>query len=115
MKSASLTLPLILIIAGAIWFLKTTDILPATAVLMAVGLGVAGAVVLLIDGINKQSVIAGPMLMYIGAAIYVRSEYLLGYSPLIALGMMLLGGLMLLSRSDLVPHKRSKIQPPAAK
>ena len=115
MKNPSLTLPLVLIVAGAIWFLKSTDIRPATAVLMAVGLGVAGAVVLLIDGINKQSVIAGPMLMYIGAAIYVRSEYLLGYSPLIALGMMLLGGLMLLSRSDLVPHKRSKIQPPAAK
>lgn len=113
MKNPSLTLPLILIIAGAIWFLKTTHILPATTLLMAVGLAVAGVVVLLIDGINKQSVIAGPLLMYIGAAIYVRSEYLLGYSPLIALGMVLLGCLMLLSRSDWVPHKRSKIQPPA--
>nr|WP_301286331.1 hypothetical protein [Neisseria perflava] len=101
-------MPLFLIIFGAVWFLKTTGILPATATLIAIGLAVAGIAVLVMDGINKQSVISGPILVYIGAAVYLRTQYWFPYSPLIALGMMVLGFLLLLSRSDLVPEKRQK-------
>ena len=109
MPQPSLFLPLFLIIAGAVWFLKTTDILPATATLVSIALAGAGIVVLVMDGINKQSVVAGPLLVYIGAAVYLKSQYLLGYSPLVALGMMVLGCLLLLSRSSLVPYKMPKL------
>ena len=109
MPQPSLFLPLFLIIAGAVWFLKTTDMLPATATLVSIALAVAGIVVLVMDGINKQSVVAGPLLVYIGAAVYLKSQYLLGYSPLMALGMMVLGCLLLLSRSSLVPYKMPKL------
>ena len=109
MPQPSLFLPLFLIIAGAVWFLKTTDILPATATLVSIALAVAGIVVLVMDGINKQSVVAGPLLVYIGAAVYLKSQYLRGYSPLVALGMMVLGCLLLLSRSSLVPYKMPKL------
>ena len=109
MPQPSLFLPLFLIIAGAVWFLKTTGILPATATLVSIALAVAGIVVLVMDGINKQSVVAGPLLVYIGAAVYLKSHYLLGYSPLVALGMMVLGCLLLLSRSSLVPYKMPKL------
>ena len=109
MPQPSLFLPLFLIIAGAVWFPKTTDILPATATLVSIALAVAGIVVLVMDGINKQSVVAGPLLVYIGAAVYLKSQYLLGYSPLVALGMMVLGCLLLLSRSSLVPYKMPKL------
>ena len=108
MPQPSLFLPLFLIIAGAVWFLKTTDILPATATLVSIALAVAGIVVLVMDGINKQSIISGPILMYIGAAIYLRTEYWFAYSPLIALGMMVLGCLLLLSRSSMIPYKMPK-------
>ncbi|MDO5059389.1 MAG: hypothetical protein Q4D82_05535 [Neisseria sp.] len=103
----SLTLPLVLITAGAVWFLKATDILPATSTMIAAALVVVGFAVLLADGINKQSVVAGPLLMYLGAAVYLRSEYFFTISPLIALGMMLTGFLLLLARSNLVPNKRT--------
>ncbi len=109
MPQPSLFLPLFLIIAGAVWFLKTTGILPATATLVSIALAGAGIVVLVMDGINKQSVVAGPLLVYIGAAVYLKSQYLLGYSPLVALGMMVLGCLLLLSRSSLVPYKMPKL------
>ncbi|MDO5073404.1 MAG: hypothetical protein Q4D63_03280 [Neisseria animaloris] len=109
MPQSSLALPLFLIIAGAVWFLKTTGILPATATLIAGALAIAGVVVLIIDGINKQSIVSGPLLIYIGAAVYLKSQYLLGYSPLIALGMMILGCLLLLSRSNIVPYKHDKL------
>ena len=109
MPQPYLFLPLFLIIAGAVWFLKTTGILPATATLVSIALAVAGIVVLVMDGINKQSVVAGPLLVYIGAAVYLKSQYLLGYSPLMALGMIVLGCLLLLSRSSLVPYKMPKL------
>ena len=113
MHRSSLALPLFLVIAGAVWFLKSTGILPPTATLVTAGLAVAGVAVLLLDGINKQSVVSGPLLIYIGAAVYVKSQYLIDLSPLLALGMMILGGLLLLSRSGIVPYKQPK--PPAAK
>ena len=112
LSESSLALPLFLIIAGALWFLKTTDILPATSILIATALGIAGVVVLLMDGINKQSIVAGPMLMYIGAGIYLRGQqYFVGLPTLIALGMMILGCLLLLSRSSIVPFKQIKHPP----
>ena len=111
MNPSSLALPLLLIIAGAIWFLKSTGILPATATLIAIGLAIAGIAVLVMDGINKQSIVSGPLLIYIGAAIYLRSNYLMETSPLVALGMMILGCLLLLSRSSVVPYKQDKSLP----
>ncbi len=111
MNPSSLALPLFLIIAGAVWFLKTTGILPATATLIAVGLAIGGIAVLIMDGINKQSIVSGPLLIYLGAAIYLRSNFLMETSPLVALGMMILGCLLLLSRSSIVPYKRDKSLP----
>ena len=90
MSRSSLFLPLFLIIFGAVWFLKTTDILPATSTIVSAG--------------------SGPLLVYIGAAVYLHNQYWLGYSPLVALGMMVLGCLLLLSRSDMVPYKQHKQQ-----
>ena len=42
MSRSSLFLPLFLIIFGAVWFLKTTDILPATSTIVSAGMVVAG-------------------------------------------------------------------------
>ena len=102
MSRSSLFLPLFLIIFGAVWFLKTTDILPATSTIVSAGMVLAG--------VNKQSIVSGPLLVYIGAAVYLHNQYWLGYSPLVALGMMVLGCLLLLSRSDMVPYKQHKQQ-----
>ncbi|MBH5330204.1 hypothetical protein H9Q10_11070 [Eikenella sp. S3360] len=105
MQRSSLFLPVLLIIFGAIWFLSSTDILPTTATLVALALAAGGIALLLLDGINTQSIVHGPMLMYLGAAIYLRNQMYIGFAPLAALGMMLLGGLMLLARSGIVPRK----------
>ncbi len=106
MRNPSLFLPLALIIVGAVWFLRATHILPPTAILLAVALVVGGVLVLLFDGINKQSIVSGPLLMYCGAAVYLYTQTMMAASPLIALGMMVLGLLMLLSRSNLIPSKK---------
>ncbi|MDO5685984.1 MAG: hypothetical protein Q4G42_01115 [Neisseria sp.] len=114
MKNPSLFLPLTLIIIGAIWFLRSTDILPPTAILLAAALAIGGVAVLVLDGINKQSVVSGPFLIYCGVAVYLYSQMMMGASPLIALGMMVLGLLMLLSRSSLIPSKKYELINPDA-
>ena len=99
MKQSSLFLPIVLIIFGAVWFLSSTDILPTTATLLALALVLGGLALLLLDGINTQSIVHGPMLMYIGAAVYLRNQMFINTAPLAALGM------MLLARSGIVPQK----------
>lgn len=76
MSRPSLFLPLFLIIFGAIWFLRATDILPATSTMIAGALIILGFAVLIMDGINKQSIVSGPMLVYIGTAILSAHELL---------------------------------------
>ena len=106
MKQPSLTLPLFLIVFGAIWLLDSLDLFPSATFIISFALIAMGLMVFVLDGVNKQSVVSAPLLMYIGAAIYLRQEYDCPTSPLLALGMVLLGGLMLLARSSAVPPKR---------
>ncbi|WP_455943121.1 hypothetical protein [Neisseria sp.] len=108
MSRPSLFLPLFLIIFGAIWFLRAMGILPATSTMIAGALIILGFAVLIMDGINKQSIVSGPMLVYIGTAIYLHMSYWIYLSPLLAIGMVVLGCLLLLSRSDMIPEKHTK-------
>lgn len=111
MKSSSLIFPTLLIVIGAIWFLKSSGILPPTNLMIAALLGVAGLTIMIMDGINKQSIVAGPMLIYAGLATYLYASMIYTLSPLIALGMVVLGLCMILARSNLIPHK-SQPKPP---
>ena len=108
MRSRSLFFPLLLIIAGSLWFLKSIDLLPDTAAMFAMGLAVFGFLVMVMDGLNKQSIVAGPFLMYLGAAIYLYHEYIFGLSHIFSAGMVWLGLLLLLSRSSIVPDKYAR-------
>lgn len=110
MKGA--TFPLLLIVIGVIWFLRSTGLAPETSSLVALFLVIAGLAVLILDGFNKATVVNGPLLMYAGAAVYLHYSELWRVSSLIALGMVLLGFLMLIARSSLIPYKRHRLRPP---
>lgn len=112
MRQSSLFVPLTLIIIGALWFLRSMDWFPATTLIIAFALIAGGILVLLLDGINKQSIVSGPFMMYIGAAIYASYEYNYETNIILALGMMVLGVLLLLSRSNAIPLKRGHSLPP---
>lgn len=112
MKQSSLFFPVSLIIIGALWFLRSSGILPTTTSLVAIVLMGAGGLVLLLDGFNKQSLFYAPMLFYAGIASYLCSAYRLAVPSLIALGMVLAGCLMLIVRSPGIPPKQSKKYPP---
>ena len=110
MKSA--TFPLLLIVVGLIWFLRSTGLAPEASTLVALLLVVAGFTLLILDGFNKSTVVNGPLLVYSGAAVYLHYSELWRISSLIALGMVLMGLLMLIARSSLIPYKRHRLRPP---
>lgn len=108
MKSSSSFFPIFLIITGATWLSHHMDLLPDTAIMVANAFGMAGILVLFFDGINKRSIVLGPLLMYIGAAIYMVHNHFCDKSIAIALGMMVWGLLMLIARSNVIPNKRNR-------
>ena len=108
MKSSSLFIPLFLIIVGALWLLRSLDLFPATTLIFAFVLMAAGILIILLDGINKQSIVSGPLLIYIGLAIYAVHQYHYRIDVFFALGMMVLGVLLLIARTDAIPHKHGK-------
>ena len=76
MRQSSLFFPLLLItVRRRPGFSKPPTSCPATSTMIAIGLAAFGVLVLVTDGVNKQSVVAGPLLVYCGAAVYLRSEY----------------------------------------
>lgn len=111
MKSSSLFIPLFLIVVGALWLLRSLDLFPATTLIFSFVLMAAGLLILLLDGINKQSIVSGPLLIYIGIAVYAVYQYGYRANVFFALGMMVLGVLLLIARTDAIPHKHSKTLP----
>ena len=108
MNKTSLFWPLILIIFGSVWFLHATDILPPSTILLSIALVVAGFLVLIFDGINKQSFVSGPLLIYCGIAVYLHFHSAVMLSVLVSLGMIIVGLLMLIARTKLVPPKNGR-------
>ncbi|WP_199053090.1 hypothetical protein [Aquitalea sp. ASV15] len=102
-KSAAL--PIALICLGSVWFLKSTALLPNTSTLLSLILAAAGCLLLIIDGFNKSTLVSSPLLIYAGAAIYLRDNLGLQFSHLLSLGMVVMGLLMLLARSDRIPER----------
>ena len=108
MKQPSLFFPLLLIIVGGLWFLNSMDWFPATASIVAALFFIAGCLILLLDGINKQSIVQGPLLMYVGAAVYLIEHENTARAPLFAAGMRFAGCLMLIARSHAISPKYPK-------
>ncbi|MBP7582380.1 hypothetical protein [Vogesella sp. XCS3] len=107
MKSSAFQ-PLILIVLGLLWFLKSSALLPDTTTLLALLLAASGVVLLVVDGLTKSTVVTAPMLMYAGVAVYLFDEDKLRLSHMLSLGMILLGLLMLIARSERIPERRQR-------
>ena len=64
----NVALPLLLILFGAMWLAHVLGLIPDLRAIGGMALVVAGIAVLAIEGINKRSVVTGPVLMFCGAA-----------------------------------------------
>ena len=103
MKDASL--PVTLIAVGLGWLLWEFRLFPDIDWLISLAFIGAGIAVMAIDGINKNSVIVGPFLIGVGIAWYVHDRYGTHWRYIVPVMLVLLGVLMLVSRSARVPDR----------
>jgi hypothetical protein len=104
MKDAAL--PVLLIVAGAAWLLSSLNWLPEVHWLWILGLAGAGMAILMLDGITKSSVVAGPLLILAGLLSFFHQYYLLGWRFIIPIMLIAWGSMMLIARSPSIPESR---------
>ena len=106
MKNAAF--PVILIVLGAAWLVQELGWIPDWHIVGAIGLVLAGIVVLVAEGPTKASVVSGPMLIFAGAAWFARDHRLIGWNVIGPLALIVLGICLFVSRLPAVPHARGR-------
>ncbi|HVL77012.1 MAG TPA: hypothetical protein VM406_13440 [Noviherbaspirillum sp.] len=99
-------LPVVLIVLGAVWLLNSLDWLPDAHWLWILGLAGAGVGILLLDGITKSSVVAGPLLILAAVMSFARQYHDLGWRFIFPVMLIAAGLLMLVARSGAIPPSR---------
>lgn len=107
-----ITFPLLLIVFGALWFLKASALLPDGSTIVALLLIATGLIIFVVEGINRANIVLSPMLFYSGGAVYVYDHFVLKLSYLLSLGMVLLGLLLIIARSERLNPPRTPPQDP---
>ncbi|WP_157314719.1 hypothetical protein [Chitinibacter sp. GC72] len=101
-QRSGIWLPVALIVIGSGWLMHRLDIFPSVNWIVILALLVSGVAVLLLEGINKSTVVVGPMLIAGGVTTFIQQQYDLARSVQIPILLILCGVLMLLARSDLI-------------
>ena len=104
MKDASL--PITLIIVGLVWLVWHFRFFPDVDWVIALGFVAGGVALMVIDGINKNSIVIGPILIAMGAAWWLNDRYRISWSLIIPALLVVLGVMMLVARSPSIRGKR---------
>ena len=105
MRDASL--PVTLIVVGLGWLLWEFRLFPDIDWIISLGFIAGGIVVLVLDGINKNSVVVGPFLVAVGIVWFIHDRYGASWRLIVPTMLVVLGALMLLARSRRVPERRA--------
>jgi hypothetical protein len=99
------TFPLMLIVFGAAWLAHEAGWFGEWHSLIAIALIIIGIAIPVAEGINRQSIVAGPMLVYCGAAWLAYLHDTMSERIVWPLGVVVWGALLLVSRSAIVPAR----------
>ena len=106
MKDASI--PVTLIAVGLGWLLWELRLFPDVDWIISLGFIAAGIAVMVIDGINKNSVVIGPFLIAIGLAWFVHDRYGTHWRYIVPFMLVLLGLLMLIARGERIRERHGR-------
>ena len=112
MKDASL--PITLIVVGLVWLAWHFHFLPDVDWVVGLGFIAGGVAVLVIDGINKHSIVSGPLLIGVGISWLLHDQYRVSTSVLIPSMFVLAGVLMLIARSPGIPERGQSASRPGS-
>jgi len=101
-------LPITLIVIGSAWLLWYYRLFPDIDWIIAAGLVLGGIAILFMDGITKNSVVTGPILIASGIAWTLHDRWHVTWFVLLPTLLVLLGVLMLIARRDNSPEQRAR-------
>lgn len=101
-------LPVILIVVGVAWLLRELGWLTHLHAVIPILLIAIGFVILLTEGINRSSVIAGPMLVFIGVAWLLNQQGMIAPNLVWPIGVVIFGILLFLARLPSIPESRRR-------
>jgi hypothetical protein len=99
-------LPITLIVIGSAWLLWHFRLFPDIDWIVAVGLILGGIAILYLDGITKNSIVSGPILIASGIAWTLHDQWHVTWFVLMPMLLVLLGVLMLIARRGTIPERR---------
>jgi len=109
MRNAALPITLIIVgVIGIVWYFGW---FPNVESVTALVLVVAGAAVLIADRITKSSIVLGPMLIAVGASVWLHDVHRLRWWLLVSILLIVLGVLMLIARDPRIPEHRTPPSP----
>jgi hypothetical protein len=99
-------LPITLIVAGSAWLLWYYSLFPDIDWIIATGFVLGGIAILFLDGVTKNSIVAGPILIASGIAWALHDRWHVTWFVLFPMLLVLLGVLMLIARRPDIPKRR---------
>ena len=98
--------PITLVAAGVVWLLYNLDWIPSYDWLVTLILVGAGVGIVVVEGINKKSIVGGPLLVAVGVAWFLHFYYGWRWRHL-GPGLCIVAGLlMLIARHPSIPEMR---------
>ena len=107
----SIILPILIITLGVGWLLTTRGIIPEVNWIWTLGLAVMGLLVFAMSGIDKFSIVLGPLLLLASVFSVLRQTERMSIDLEVPILVIVLGGLMLAARFAPLPLPRW-VQPP---
>ncbi|HEV8719873.1 MAG TPA: hypothetical protein VGW77_04440 [Candidatus Binatia bacterium] len=99
-------LPITLIVIGGAWLLWYFRLFPDIDWIIAAGLVLGGVTILYLDGMTKNSIVSGPILIATGIAWALHDRWHVTWFVLMPMLLVLLGVLMLIARRGNIPERR---------
>jgi hypothetical protein len=100
-----LVVPILIVVVGVTWLLNVLEIMPGVDWIWTVGLAAAGILTIAVGGLNKLTIVTGPLLVVASVCSLLRQTNRLQLNREIPVLVIVLGILMLVSQL-------SRLQPP---
>ena len=100
---SEIAIPAVILAVGIGWLVNSLDVIPDVNWVWSLGLGAAGALVLATGGINKGTVVIGPLLLIVALLSVARQTGGLELKLEVPLLIIALGGLSLFSALSGLP------------
>jgi hypothetical protein len=98
-----LAVPILIIVVGVTWLLNVLNLMPGVDWMWTIGLAAVGLLTLAVGGLNKLTVVIGPLLLAASATSLLRQTGRLDLDREIPILIIVLGALMLAAQLSRLP------------